>query len=80
MYPHCSVALQVLWPYSQGMSKSAIIKIRVTPEDKAAFDAVAKARGQKAAEQRDALSEAVRMLLEPEPDMDRVQALLMGGR
>ena len=31
------------------------------------------------AEQRDALSEAVRMLLEPEPDMDRVQALLMGG-
>ena len=30
------------------MSKSAIIKIRVTPEDKAAFDAVAKARGQKA--------------------------------
>ena len=31
-------------------------------------------------EQRDALSEAVRLLLEPEPDMDRVQALLMGGR
>jgi len=30
-------------------------------------------------EQRDALSEAVRMLLEPEPDMDRVQAILMGG-
>ena len=30
-------------------------------------------------EQRDALSEAVRMLLEPEPDMDRVQAVLMGG-
>ena len=33
-----------------------------------------------AAEQRDALSEAVRLLLEPEPDMDRVQAILMGGR
>jgi len=31
------------------------------------------------AEQRDALSEAVRLLLEPEPDMDRVQAVLMGG-
>ena len=30
-------------------------------------------------EQRDALSEAVRLLLEPEPDMDRVQAILMGG-
>ena len=30
------------------MSKAAIIKFRVTPEDKAAFDAVAKARGQKA--------------------------------
>jgi transposase len=33
-----------------------------------------------AAEQRDALSEAVRLLLEPEPDMDRVHAILMGGR
>ena len=33
-----------------------------------------------AVEQRDALSEAVRLLLEPEPDMDRVQAILMGGR
>ena len=31
-----------------------------------------------AAEQRDALSEAVRLLLEPEPDMERVQAILMG--
>ena len=29
-------------------------------------------------EQRDALSEAVRLLLEPEPDMERVQAILMG--
>ena len=30
-------------------------------------------------EQRDALSEAVRLLLEPEPDMEHVQALLAGG-
>ena len=29
-------------------------------------------------EQRDALSEAVRLLLEPEPDMERVQDILMG--
>ena len=29
-------------------------------------------------EQRDALSEAVRLLLEPEPDMGRVQDILMG--
>ena len=29
-------------------------------------------------EQRDALSEAVRLLLEPEPDMERVHAILMG--
>ena len=32
-----------------------------------------------AAEQRDALSEAVRLLLEPEPDMDHVQDILMRG-
>ena len=32
-----------------------------------------------AAEQRDALSEAVRLLLEPEPDMERVQDILMGA-
>ena len=32
-----------------------------------------------ASEQRDALSEAVRLLLGPEPDMDRVQDILMGG-
>jgi len=32
-----------------------------------------------AAEQRDALSEAVRLLLEPEPDMGRVQDILMRG-
>ena len=31
------------------------------------------------AEQRDALSEAVRLLLGPEPDMDRVQDILMAG-
>jgi len=30
--------------------------------------------------ERDALSEAVRLLLEPEPDMERVQAVLAGGR
>ena len=30
-------------------------------------------------EQRDALSEVVRLLLEPEPDMERVQDILMGG-
>ena len=30
-------------------------------------------------EQRDALSEAVRLLLEPEPDMEHVQAVLAGG-
>ena len=32
----------------------------------------------KVAEQRDALSEAVRLLLESEPDMDRAQAILAG--
>ena len=32
-----------------------------------------------AADQRDALSTAIRLLLEPEPDMERVQAVLMGG-
>jgi len=31
-------------------------------------------------DQRDALSEAVRLLLEPEPDMRRVRIILMGGR
>ena len=30
-------------------------------------------------DQRDALSEAVRLLLEPETDMERVQDILMGG-
>jgi hypothetical protein len=42
----------------------------IDAEDDAARDALS--------EQRDALSKAVRMLLEPEPDMDRVQAVLMG--
>ncbi|GEM_PF-5701565 len=31
-------------------------------------------------EQRDALSEAVRLLLQPDLDMDRVRAVLAGGR
>ena len=30
-------------------------------------------------DQRDGLSQAVRLLLEPEPDMGRVQAILAGG-
>ena len=30
-------------------------------------------------DQRDGLSQAVRLLLEPEPDMERVQDILMGG-
>jgi|GEM_PF-3462017 citrate lyase gamma subunit len=34
----------------QSMRKSAIFKIRVTPEDKAAFDAAVKARGKQASE------------------------------
>ena len=44
-------------------------------------DAIDAVRDQRDAlsEQRDALSEAVRMLLEPEPDMERVQVILMGG-
>ena len=32
-----------------------------------------------ALDERDALSEAVRLLLEPEPDMERVQDILMRG-
>ena len=39
-------------------------------DDHAALDVV---------DQRDALSQAVRLLLEPEPDMESVQAILMGG-
>ena len=30
-------------------------------------------------DQRDGLSEAIKLLLEPEPDMERVQDILMGG-
>jgi len=46
-----------------------------------AADALDAVRDQRDAltEQRDALSEAVRMLLEPEPDMERVRAVLAGG-
>ena len=50
----------------------------VDPDDHDALEAERDALSE-AAEQRDALSEAVRLLLEPEPDMDRVQAILMGG-
>jgi len=53
----------------------------VDPDDHAALeterDALSDALSE-AAEQRDALSEAVRLLLEPEPDMERVQDILMG--
>ena len=45
-----------------------------------AIDAEDQAALSEVAEQRDALSDAVRLLLGPEPDMDRVQAILMGGR
>ena len=51
----------------------------VDPDD---HDALETERGalsdalSEAAEQRDALSEAVRLLLEPEPDMERVHAIL----
>ena len=51
----------------------------IDAEDYAALEAERDALSE-AAEQRDALSEAVRLLLEPEPDMERVQAVLMGGR
>ena len=54
----------------------------VDPDDHDALeterDALSEALSE-AAEQRDALSEAVRLLLEPEPDMERVQDILMGG-
>ena len=50
----------------------------IDPDD---YDALETERNalSEAAEQRDALSEAVRLLLEPEPDMERVHAILMGG-
>ena len=50
----------------------------VDPDDHAALETERNALSE-AAEQRDALSEAVRLLLEPEPDMERVQDILMGG-
>ena len=50
----------------------------IDAEDHAALEAERDALSE-VADQRDALSEAVRLLLEPEPDMERVQAVLMGG-
>jgi len=50
----------------------------IDAEDHAALEAERDALSD-AAEQRDALSEAVRLLLEPEPDMERVQDILMGA-
>ena len=50
----------------------------IDADDHAALEAERDALSE-AAEQRDALSEAVRLLLEPEPDMERVQVILMGG-
>ena len=49
----------------------------IDAEDHAALEAERDALLE-VAEQRDALSEAVTLLLEPEPDMDRVLAILMG--
>ena len=54
----------------------------IDPDDHDALEAERNALSDalsEAAEQRDALSEAVRLLLGPEPDMDRVQDILMGG-
>ena len=50
----------------------------VDPDDHDALETERDALSE-AAEQRDALSEAVRLLLEPEPDMERVQDILMRG-
>ena len=50
----------------------------IDPDDHDALEAERDALSE-AAEQRDALSEAVRLMLEPEPDMERVQAILAGG-
>ena len=47
----------------------------IDPEDYEALETERDALSE-VAQQRDALSEAVRLLLEPEPDMDRVQAVL----
>ena len=53
----------------------------VDPDDHDTLSEAAEQRDalSEAAEQRDALSEAVQLLLEPEPDMERVQDILMGG-
>jgi len=54
----------------------------IDPDDHAALEAERDAALDELdalTEQRDALSEAVRLLLEPEPDMERVHAILMGG-
>ena len=54
----------------------------IDPDDHAALEAemgAALDERDALSEQRDALSEAVRLLLEPEPDMERVQDILMGG-
>jgi hypothetical protein len=51
----------------------------VDPDDHDALEAERDALSDALSEQRDALSEAVRLLLEPEPDMERVQDILMGG-
>ena len=50
----------------------------IDPDDHDALEAERDALSE-AAEQRDALSQAVRLLLEPDPDMERVRAILMGG-
>ena len=51
----------------------------VDPDDHDALETERDALSDALSEQRDALSEAVRLLLEPEPDMERVQDILMGG-
>jgi len=49
----------------------------IDPDDHDALEAERDALSE-AAEQRDALSQAVRLLLGPDPDMERVRAILMG--
>ena len=58
----------------EALSEAAEQRDALETERDALSDALSEA-----AEQRDALSEAVRLLLEPEPDMQRVQDILMGG-
>ena len=50
----------------------------IDADDHAALEAERDALSE-VAEQRDGLSQAIRMLLEPEPDMERVQDILMRG-